>query len=87
MRDWKKILGWTTITFGALLLFAIVAGVLLLKSGGFHRYLVTKIEQQANEATGARVEVQNFIFHIKTLTADVYGVTIHGTEAPGQKPL
>ncbi len=87
MRDWEKIVGWTTITFGAVLLFAIAAGVLLLKSGGFHRYLVTSIEQQANEATGARVEVQNFIFHIKTLTADVYGVTIHGTEAPGQKPL
>ncbi len=87
MADWRKTLGWTATAIGGLLLLAIVAGVLLLKSQAFHRYVLGKIVQQASEATGARVELQNFTFHIKTLTADVYGLTIHGTEPPEAQPL
>jgi len=87
MADWKKTLGWTAIGIGGLLLFVTVAGVLLLKSPSFHRYLLGKIVQQASEATGARVELQNFRFHIKTLTADVYGLTVHGTEPLEAQPL
>ncbi len=87
MADWRKTLGWTATAIGGLLLLAIVAAVLLLKSQAFHRYVLGKIVQQASEATGARVELQNFTFHIKTLTADVYGLTVHGTEPPEGNPL
>ncbi len=87
MRKWQSIVGWMAVIFGALLLIAILAGVLLLKSSGFQRYVVRTIEQQAHEATGARVELRNFNFQLKTLTADLYGLTVHGTEASGEKPL
>src|SRR5437667_1934606 len=87
MADWRKTLGWTAAIFGAVLLFVIVGGVLLLRSSAFHSYLLAKIVQGAGEATGARVELQNFNLHIKTLTADVYGLTVHGTERAGEKPL
>src|SRR5437867_5219707 len=87
MADWRKTLGWTATAIGGLLLLAIVAGVLLLKSQAFHGYVLGKIVQQASQATGARVELQNFTFHVKTLTADVYGLTIHGTEPPKAQPL
>src|SRR6266478_3062094 len=87
MADWRKTLGWMAITIGGLLLVIVVAAVLLLKSPAFHRYVLGKIVRQASEATGARVELQNFTFHIKTLTADGYGLTVHGAEPPEAQPL
>src|SRR5215831_11374351 len=87
MARWRKIVGWTAISLGALLLFALIAGALLLRSAAFHRYVLAKIVSSASESTGARVELQNFSFHIKTLTADIYGLTIHGKEPSGEKPL
>ena len=74
-------------TFGALLLLVIVTAIVVLENPAFHRYLLTKIKQQAGEATGARVDIQNLQLHPKTLTADIYGLTVHGTERPGEKPL
>ena len=85
--DWRKWIGWTAVSLGALLLFVIVAAVLLLNNAGFQHYLIGKITQQAREATGARVEIHGFHFKLKTLTAEVYGLTVHGTEAAGEKPL
>src|SRR5206468_10297813 len=87
MARWRKIVGWTAIGIGGLLLFVILGGVLLLKSGSFHRYLLSKIVQNASESTGARVELQNFDFHVRTLTADIYGLTVHGKEAADERPL
>jgi translocation and assembly module TamB len=68
-------------------LIVIVTGFVLLRSQGFHRWVLAKIVQNASESTGARVELQNFDLHVKTLTADICGLTIHGTEAADQKPL
>ena len=87
MARWRKLVGWTAISLGALLLLAIFAGALLLKSAAFHRYVLAKIVQSASESTGARVELQNFDFRVKTLTADIYGLTIHGKESADDKPL
>jgi translocation and assembly module TamB len=87
MTDWKKAVGWTAVGVGALLLIVIITGFVLLRSQGFHRWVLAKIVENASESTGARVELQNFGLHVKTLTADIYGLTIHGTEAANQKPL
>jgi translocation and assembly module TamB len=87
MAKWSKTLGWTAVILGAVLLFVVVAGILLLKSSGFHHYLISKIEQSAGEAAGTRVELQNLTLHVKTLSADVYGLTVHGTEASNDRPF
>jgi translocation and assembly module TamB len=87
MADWRKAVGWTAVGIGVLLIVIIVAAIVVLKAPAFHGYLLTKIEQKADQATGARVEIQNFQFHITSLTADVYGLTIHGNEQAGAKPL
>src|SRR6185437_7932008 len=87
MAQWRKIVGWTVIGIGALILFIIVGGILLLKSGSFHRYLLAKIVEEASKTTGAKVELQNFDFHVLTLTADIYGLTTHGKEPAGERPL
>jgi translocation and assembly module TamB len=87
MTDWKKGLGWTAVVIGGLLLVLIAAALVLPRIPAFHRWVLAKIVQQASESTGARVELENFDLHLRTLTADIYGLTIHGTETAGEKPL
>jgi len=87
MADWKKGVGWAAVAIGTSLLVLVVTAFFLLRSPGFHTWVLAKIVQQASESTGARVELQNFDFHVKTLTADIYGLTVHGTEAAGERPL
>jgi translocation and assembly module TamB len=87
MADWKKGVGWAAVAIGALLLVLIGTAFFLLRSPAFHTWVLAKIVEQASESTGARVEMQDFDLHVKTLTADIYGLTVHGTEAAGERPL
>ncbi|MGH9530171.1 MAG: AsmA family protein, partial [Terriglobales bacterium] len=84
---WKRTIGRSAGIIVGLFIVALIAGYFVLKSRGFHEYVLAKIVQQGNEATGGKVEVRNFDFRISTLTAHLYGFTIHGTEANAQKPL
>ncbi len=87
MPKWQNVIGWTAVTIGAFLLLVIVAAAILLHSPSFHRYLLSKLQQAASESTGATVEIQDFQLQIRTLTADVFGLVVHGTEAADEKPL
>ena len=87
MANWRKIVGCTAVVIGALVLLVVVAAVVILQNPAFQRYLIAKIEQTAQQSTGARVEIQKLQLHIKTLSADVYGLVLHGTEPAGAKPL
>ncbi len=84
---WKRIIGWAAGIIISLLVVVFVAGYFVLRSRAFHQYVLAKIVQQGSEATGGKVEVSNFDFRISTLTAHVYGFTIHGTEPRTEKPL
>ncbi len=84
---WKRIIAWAAgIVFG-LLTISVIAGLFVLRSQGFHRYVLAKIVEQGNEATGGQVDIGNFDFSFSTLTAHLYDFTIHGTEPSGEKPL
>ena len=87
MARWTRIVGWTAVGLGALLLLILVAGILLVNSTAFHRYVLAKVIRQVNQSTGARVELQDFEFHMRTLTADLHGLVVHGKESPDDKPL
>jgi translocation and assembly module TamB len=84
---WKRIIGWTAGIIFGLLILSVITGLLVLRSQGFHRYVLGTIVKQGNEATGGKVEVGNFDFSFSTLTAHLYDFTIHGTEPSGDKPL
>jgi translocation and assembly module TamB len=83
----RRWLGWTAAAFLALSLVTGAGVVSWLRSNSFRRYVITKIIQQADEATGGRMEVQNIDFRWSTLTVNLYGITLHGTENPAQRPL
>ncbi len=84
---WKRKLGWIAVVLVTSIAVIGVAGYLVLRSPRFHEYLLAQIEQQASEATGAEVRVQNFVPHFSRLAADAYGITVRGNQPPSARPL
>lgn len=85
--NWKKLILWIAVVVAAVVIVAFVGGYAVLHSGAFHRYVLAKITQQAETATGGQVQVKSFNIHPSSLTASVYGLIIHGTEGPEELPL
>lgn len=84
---WKRTIGWGLAGVVMLLIVAVVAGYLYLRSNRFQQYALSKIVEQADEATGGRTEIGGLDFSLSTLTAHLYNITVRGTEAPSQPPL
>jgi translocation and assembly module TamB len=84
---WRKIIGWSVALLGVLIIAGMVGGLLFLRTASFQRFAINKIARQVNESIGARADIHNFDFQLSTLTAHLYNITIHGTEAAGQPPL
>src|SRR6266404_4628165 len=84
---WQQKLRRIAIVLQASTVVLTVAGYLVLRSPRFHGYLLAQIEKQASEATGAEVQVQNFVLHFSGLTADAYGITVRGKESVSARPL
>src|SRR2546425_1426242 len=84
---WKRKLGWIAISFAAFVVVLVTAGYVVFRTQGFHEYVLAKVQQQASEATGGQVRIQNFALRLSNLTADAYGITIRGSEPKSQPPL
>src|SRR5262249_25340124 len=84
---WKRKLGWIGIGLVAIIVVLGIAGYVVLRSQRFYSYVLARIQQQASEATGAQVRIQDFALHLSTLGAEAYGITIRGTEAESAPPL
>jgi translocation and assembly module TamB len=85
--DAGKTIRWTLTGIAAALMVIFFAGLALTRSAAFHRYLLGKIIQQAQESTGARVEVRSMDLRWSPLRADFYGVVVHGAEKSAQPAL
>lgn len=85
--NWKKILARGIGGLALLLVAAVIVALVILRSQGFHRYVLAKIVQVASESTGGKVDVHDFSFRWSGLRADLDGIIIHGTESADQKPL
>src|SRR5262245_8674965 len=70
---------------GLIVLF--IAGVFTLRSRAFHQYVLARITERAQQATGGRVEIGDFTFRFWGLRADLHRVALHGTELDPQTPL
>lgn len=71
---------------GLLILLA-VAVIVVARSGWFREQVRQRIVAEAEKATGGRVEIGSFDLQWQTLTAQVNGFVIHGTEPAGSPPL
>jgi len=84
---WKTKLGWIAISFVAFVVVLMIAGYVVFRTQRFHDYVLAKLQQQASEATGGQVRIQNFALRLSSLTADAYGITIRGSEPKSRPPL
>lgn len=71
----------------AVLATGIAAIIYLARTRAIHQYVLAKIIQKTQEATGGRVEIGDYDFHWLGLRADVYRLIIHGTEPDSAEPL
>ena len=71
----------------ALTLFAVIAGVLVVRSDWFREKVRQRVIAEAEKASNGRVEIGAFRFDWNTLTAELDHLVIHGTESPGAAPL
>ena len=85
--NWKRIIAWIAAVILILVVVIAIGGYFVLRSHSFHRYVLAKIVEKASASTGGNVEIRSYDFRWSNLTADAYGLIIHGTEPAGQRPL
>ena len=81
-----------TIKIAVCAAFALIAGVIIaalvvVHTGWFRNYVQGRIVSSLENTVGGSVEVKSFSFTLRTLTATVTGLVIHGTEPTGEVPL
>jgi translocation and assembly module TamB len=86
-KQWHRKLGWIAIGFAGLVAILVIAGFVVLRTQRFHEFVLAQLQQQASEATGGQVRIQNFSLHLSNLTANAYGITIRGSEPVSRPPL
>ena len=71
----------------ALVAIAAVVGVMVVQSGWLLEKIRVRVVEQAEKATGGKVEIGALRLDWKTLTAELDNLVIHGTEPAGASPL
>lgn len=85
--SWKRGIGWAAIAVGSLLIVVVVGGYAYLKTSSFSRFARRKIADEVYKSTGGKATIGGLDFSLSQLTANLYDITLHGTEAAGQLPL
>src|SRR5437899_12452172 len=83
----KRIIAWIAAVILILVVVIAIGGYFVLRSHSFHRYVLAKIVEKASASTGGNVKIRSYDFRWSNLTADAYGLIIHGTEPAGQSSL
>ena len=84
---WRDIFGWALAAVLAIVIIAVVAGYIFLKSNRFQQIAIHKITQAADQASGGKTEIRALDLSLRTLTVHLFDVKVHGTEQAGQPPL
>ncbi|HYM10921.1 MAG TPA: hypothetical protein VEU62_09315, partial [Bryobacterales bacterium] len=71
----------------ALLLLTAGAGLLVLRTAWFREKLRQRVIAELENATGGRVEITRVRFNVPHWRGRLEGLTIYGSEEPGQPPL
>ena len=64
-----------------------IGGVALVRSDWFFQQVRTRLLAEAEKSSGGKVGIERFRFDWHTMTAEVDGLTIHGTEPAAGAPL
>ena len=83
----KKIVLWIGGGLLGLILVALIAGIVIVRTDWFKNKVRDKIVAVAETATGGRVEIGRFDYQWPGLTVEVAPFIIHGKEPPGAPPF
>ncbi|MGA2350809.1 MAG: translocation/assembly module TamB domain-containing protein [Terracidiphilus sp.] len=76
-----------TVASAVLLLALAITGLFFwASSAGFENFVRKQMVNRLETATGGRVEIDSFHWHLLRLEAEANGLVIHGLEAPGEAP-
>lgn len=84
---WKRRIGWALLAVAIFILVLAAGGYLYLRSAAFQRLVLAKVDEAANSATGAKTTISRLDFSLSQLTANLYDITLRGTEGADQPPL
>src|SRR5665213_1762450 len=85
--NWGNVIKRTVPIALAVLVTLVLAVLIIVRTAAFHRFVVAKIIQETDQATGGRLEIGNFAIHWSGLSIDFYNLTLHGTEPASQPAL
>ena len=86
-RQVLTIAAWFTAVSTALVVLLFIVVSILFNSARFHNYVIRTAQQQAQDALGVRVQLQNFALSLSGLKLDIYGVTVDGAGPYSNPPL
>ncbi len=72
---------------GSIAWLCLCAALLIMQSSWFRDQVRLRIIAAVEHATGGRAELKAFDYHWHTLTADIQGFVLRGTEPPGSVPF
>jgi len=84
---WARIVRNLLLVVAAVIVALACAGYLTLHTTTFNRFVVRKIIQEAEKATGSAVTIRSMEIHWSKLDVDVYGLIIQGKESTAQPPF
>ncbi|MGB6191906.1 MAG: hypothetical protein WBF42_05525, partial [Terracidiphilus sp.] len=86
----KRVIKWVGWIIGACLLLAVagVAGlVLMMKSPTVHNLVIARLERRLSRQLGTGFHLENFALHPRSLSIELYGITIDGAAPYSNRPL
>jgi len=83
----RRKLARVAITIAAAILALVATVVIVVRTAAFHQFVLAKVIQKLEAATGGRVEIGNFAFSWRALRIDFYNVALLGTESASQRPF
>src|SRR5262245_29478013 len=86
-RGTKRWLWRIGVGLAGLMMLAVIAGMLVVRSAWFYDKVRHTIVAEVEKATGGHVEIRQFSFDWKQMRAEVRTFALHGTEPADKPPL
>src|SRR5690242_13013555 len=84
---WKKIMAWTGAAAGILILLIVCAAFLIQQNTFVHRYLLGKVIEIGERASGAQISIRDYAIRWTPLHVALQGVIVRGNEKDVAAPL
>src|SRR5579884_4058041 len=85
--NWGKIVKRTLLVAAGVIVLLAGAAYVIVHTKAFSNYVLEKVVQEAESATGSRVTIRSMQINWTKLAVDIYGLVIEGKGAPPEPPF